>query len=144
MLPSVRRAWARWAAGVGLGPGHLMVARLNPDLAWLYLTPSLEEFLGYSVEQLRGRPLADSVHPDDRASLIDSLQEALETGEGHNIVFRFQTAAGKECHVQMDVLTRYDDQARPLRLRCHFVDITQRVRTERELRRRTAELSQTI
>jgi PAS domain S-box-containing protein len=128
----------------GLGPGHLLIARLTADFLWNYLTPALEELLGYSLEQLVNRPLIEIVDPDDVAKLIDSLQEALTTGEGHNIVCRIRNARGKECHVQLDVLTRYDGQVKPLLLRCHFIDITQRVRTERELRQRTAELQSTI
>jgi PAS domain S-box-containing protein len=128
----------------GLGGSPVMVARLSPDFAWTHLTPALEELLGHRADTLAGQPLASLVAPEDRPGVIASLQEALETGEGHGIVFRFCTAAGEERHVQMDVLTRYDDQARPLRLRCHFLDITQRVLTERELRRRTEELSQAL
>src|SRR5262249_6866245 len=127
----------------GCAPSHRLIARLSADLLWNYLTPALEELLGYSLEQLVGRPLIEVVHPEDAHKLVDSLQETLATGEGHNIIFRVRTAPGKERHVQMDVLTRYDDEAKPLRLRCHFIDIPQRVNTKRELRRRTAELSQT-
>src|SRR5262249_7448194 len=98
----------------GLGGNQVMIARLSPDLVWTYLTPALEGLLGYPLTHLAGRALAEMVPPDDQPRLIDSLQEALETGEGHNIVFRVRTAAGEERHVQMDVLTRYDDQATPL------------------------------
>src|SRR5262249_40608049 len=45
-------------------------------------------------------------------------------------------------HVQMDVMTCYTDAGTPLHLRCHVLDITDKIRTERELRRRTEELSQ--
>src|SRR5205823_189113 len=40
------------------------------------------------------------------------------------------------------ILTRYTEAGEPLHLRCHLLDVTQRVLTERELRRRTLELSQ--
>jgi PAS domain S-box-containing protein len=126
----------------GLGVHHLMVARLRPDFTWVDVTPALGELLGHPQEHLAGRPLADLVPKDDHPRLLDSLQEALETGEGHNIVFRVRTAAGDERQLQMDVLTRYGEDDTPLRLRCHFLDITERVRAERELRRRTEEVSQ--
>jgi len=47
-----------------------------------------------------------------------------------------------ERHLQMDIMTCYTESGRPLHLRCHMLDITDRVITEQELRRRTAELSQ--
>jgi PAS domain S-box-containing protein len=48
----------------------------------------------------------------------------------------------RERHLQMDVMTCYTEQNVPLHLRCHFLDITDRVLTEQKLRLRTAELSQ--
>ena len=42
----------------------------------------------------------------------------------------------------MDVLTCYDEDGTPQHLRCHFIDVTDRVLTERELLRRTREVSE--
>jgi PAS domain S-box-containing protein len=47
-----------------------------------------------------------------------------------------------ERHLQMDVMTCYARDDAPVHLRCHLLDITDRVLTETELRRRTQELSQ--
>jgi PAS domain S-box-containing protein len=48
----------------------------------------------------------------------------------------------RERHLQMDVMTCYTEAGDPLHLRCHFIDVTDRVVTENALRRRTDELSQ--
>jgi PAS domain S-box-containing protein len=112
-----------------------MVARLTPNMHWMAATAALQQFLGYTHAQLSGRPFFDMVHPEDVPELTRVLQEALETGEGHNIVFRLIAQHGIELHVQMDVLTRYSPQNMPLHLRCFFLDITHRVQTDRELRR---------
>jgi PAS domain S-box-containing protein len=119
-----------------------MIARLAPTLHWIAATPALQQALGRTLAQLNSRPFLDLVHPDDRNPLSRALQEALKDGEGHNITFRVQTAAGEDRHLQADVLARYTDDGVPLHLRCHFFDITERVATERELRHRTGELSQ--
>jgi PAS domain S-box-containing protein len=119
-----------------------MIARLAPTLHWIAATPALQQALGRSLVDLNARPFLDLVHPDDQSSLGRALQEALKDGEGHNITFRVRTAAGEDRHLQADVLARYTDDGVPLHLRCHFFDITERVATERELRHRTAELSQ--
>jgi PAS domain S-box-containing protein len=42
----------------------------------------------------------------------------------------------------MDVMTAYDESGAPLHLRCHFLDVTDRVQTERELLRITREVSE--
>src|SRR5262249_55733553 len=56
--------------------------------------------------------------------------------------FRVQTPTRGERHLQMDVMTSYAEEGVPLSLRCHLLDVTDRVLTERELRRRTEELQQ--
>ena len=71
-----------------------------------------------------------------------ALENALKSGEGHDIRCRLRVRGGDERHVQLDVLTRYVGEGKPLHLRCHFLDITERVRTDHELRHRTDQLSQ--
>lgn len=125
-----------------------MVARLTPDLAWLAATPPLLRFLGRSAGDLDGTSFLDLVEPDDVPPLRRVLDEAIQDGEGHNFVFRMAgfasgTPATREVrHVQLDVMTAYSDKGVPLHLRCHLLDVTDKVRTERELVRRTEELSQ--
>ncbi|TMQ35027.1 MAG: PAS domain S-box protein [Planctomycetota bacterium] len=112
-----------------------MVARLTPNFHWMAATAALQQFLGCTATQLNGRPFFEVVHPEDVADLNRALHESLETGEGHNIVFRLRTRSGSEHHVQIDVLTRYSQENVPLHLRCFFLDITEKVRTDGELRR---------
>jgi PAS domain S-box-containing protein len=89
------------------------------------------------------------------------VQAALQAGEAHNISFRVYSQkveggsgssskllstlpARKEIrHIQVDMLTRYNDLGQPLHVRCYLVDISDRVKAENELRRRTQELSET-
>ncbi len=140
-----------------------MVARLAANLHWTAATPPLLKFLGCALGDVIARPFGDCVHPDDAAALQRSLSEALRDGEAHNTTFRVSvphrpsltngivaaaalngTLAGapRERHLQMDVMTTYNEAGAPVHLRCHFLDVTDRVLTERELRRRTEELSQ--
>jgi PAS domain S-box-containing protein len=112
-----------------------MVCRLTPNMHWMAATAALQQFLDYDYGNLNGRSFFEMVHADDVPELNRVLQEALETGEGHNITFRIRARSGAERHVQMDVLTRYSPQNVPLHLRCFFLDITHRVQTDRELRR---------
>ena len=53
---------------------------------------------------------------------------------------RAGAAAPRARHVQMDVMTCYTNSGAPLHLRCHFLDVTEHVLTERTLCRRTEEL----
>ncbi len=124
----------------GDNDSRTMVVRLTPTLHWMVSTPALQQFLGFGIAELNGRSFLDMVHQDDVIELNRAFQEALETGEAHNIIFRVLRRDGEEQHVQMDVLTRYTQEGAPLHLRCHFLDITHRVRTDEQLRNLAAAL----
>jgi PAS domain S-box-containing protein len=120
-----------------------MIARLTPNLTWLAATPALQKFLGYTIVELNGHSVLEAVNRDDGAALREAFDKALRQGEGHSIETRLLLRGGTERNVQIDVLTRYTAEGKPLHLRCHFTDITERIRSDRELRIRTEQLSQT-
>jgi diguanylate cyclase (GGDEF)-like protein/PAS domain S-box-containing protein len=60
----------------------------------LYQSPSLERVLGYSVDELLGRPLAELVHPDDRGRVETFGSDAIPAGESRRIYCRFRHADG--------------------------------------------------
>jgi PAS domain S-box-containing protein len=125
-----------------------MVARLAPNLHVIAATVPLRQFLGKNSSDLLARPFLDVVHPEDADILRRELLHALKDGEGHNITFRVLTPApaqvgsAGERFVQMDVMTAYDERGVPLHLRCHFLDVTDRIQTEQELLRITREVSE--
>lgn len=123
------------------GTARDIIARLTPSFTWLAATPGMQRFLGQSIAELNNRSFLDFVHPEDAPNLKTALEKALKSGEGHDIRCRMRVR-GDERHVQLDVLTRYVGEGKPLHLRCHFLDITERVRTDHELRHRTDQLSQ--
>jgi PAS domain S-box-containing protein len=120
-----------------------LIARLTPNLHWMAATGALQRFLGRRLPDLTDRPFLDCAHPQDAPDLRRPFQEALREGEAHDITFRMLVGDGEVRHVQMDVLTRYDADGSPLHLRCHFVDVTDRVTAEREMRRQSARLAET-
>jgi PAS domain S-box-containing protein len=134
-----------------------MVARLTPNLRWQSATPLLQQVMGRSIERLNGRPFLRFVHPDDRERVKKILTDTLKEGESHNLVFRAlpPSPSGEEppadaapevldalplLYLQADVLVYLDREGVPEQLRCHFVNVTERILAEQELRRRTAEL----
>lgn len=118
-----------------------MVCRLTPNLHWMAATPALQSFLGRQIGELNARPFLDVVQPEDRSLVEDALAEAIRTGEMHGVLIRVSARGGAQRHLQMDAQARYTDEARPLHLRCHFLDVTERVRTDEELLARTEELA---
>jgi PAS domain S-box-containing protein len=120
-----------------------LIARLTPNLHWLAATGALQRFLGRPLPELNARPFLDCAHPQDAPALQRPFQEALRDGEAHDVNFRLLAGDNELRHVQMDVLTRYNADGTPLHLRCHFVDVTDRVLAEREVRRQSARLAET-
>jgi PAS domain S-box-containing protein len=131
------------------GSSRNMVARLTPNLFWMTATPALQAFINHKMSDLNGRPFAEVVHPADLGAVERAFQEALDSGEVHNVAFRMVPRTpspvpqeeATELHVNMDVMTRFTEAGKPLHLRCFFVDNSARFRAEQEVRRRTEELS---
>ena len=119
-----------------------LIARLTPNLYWMAATALLQRFLGHSMAELNARSFLECVHDDDVSMVTAALQEALREGEGHNITFRVLPSTRQTRHVQMDVLTRFTAEGHPLHLRCHFVDVTDRVQAEKSLRLQSLQLTQ--
>jgi PAS domain S-box-containing protein len=122
--------------------GRDMIARLSAQLTWIAATAGLQKWLGRTISELNARSVFDVIHPDDAATLKAAFERALRSGEGHDIRCRVLLHSGEERHVQLDVLTRYQGDGKPLHMRCHFLDISARVESDRALRHQTEALSQ--
>ena len=118
-----------------------MVNRLDPkDLRWLESSRAEQDFLGWTLADLRRRAFPDIVHPDDRELARGQLQAAVARGEAHGLIYRVRTAGGETKAVEMNVSVRYGPNLTAAHLRCHVTDVTAKVKASRELRRRTREL----
>ncbi len=120
-----------------------MVNRLDPRLfRWLESSVAEQNFLGWTVRQLREKSFLEIVHPDDLGRVRESLRQALAKGDVHGLVFRIRTAYGKQRAIAMSVGARFGSDMNVSHLRCHLADVTAKVRAEREQRLRTRELTQ--
>jgi PAS domain S-box-containing protein len=114
---------------------HRMVARLAPNLNVISVTQPLSRLIGRKLHDRLAWSFLEVVHPADTAAFGMAVREALRDGESHDATIRLRgphEALGEERYVQLAVLTAFDDDRRPLHLRCHFQDVTARVLAERE------------
>jgi PAS domain S-box-containing protein len=120
-----------------------MVNRLDPQtFRWIESSLAEQEFLGWTLDELRRMTFLEVVHPDDRAIAKDAFRQALLNGEVLGLVVRIRTAAGKGKMIEVNAGARYGADQAISHLRCHVTDVTEKVRAERELRLRTIELTQ--
>jgi PAS domain S-box-containing protein len=118
-----------------------MICRIEPvSLRLLDLSASLLRFLGESAERLVEQGLVLYLHPDDRQLAEEEFRQTCERGERHDQVLRLKSGAEKWHYMRISAQARYERDGRVNHIRCHLTDITESLRTEHELRRRTEKL----
>ncbi len=119
-----------------------MVNRLEPNTwRWIESSPAEQDFLGWTLPELRRKSFLDIVHADDRALAHETFLQALERGEALGLIIRVRNAHGKLRSIEVNAGARYGTNQRAIHVRCHVTDITAKVRAERALRIRTRELT---
>ena len=118
-------------------PVVLYIADVGPMAPWLYVSPQIEDLLGFTPAQWCRDPdrWARQLHPDDRARMLHEEAEAIAgRGEFGQAEYRLLSADGTPVWVSDDAkLVQTPDG-----LRWHGVltDITDRRRVQEELLRR--------
>jgi PAS domain S-box-containing protein len=127
--------------GMQPGPPDAMIGRLEPrSLRWIDLSDALRLFLGRDREQLVSQSILQDVHPDDRALAEEELRQACEHGEGYDLVLRLKGRSDQWHYLRISCQARYEPDGRVHHIRCNLRDVTDHVRAEHELRRRTDKL----
>ena len=71
-----------------------MVWTAEPDGTIDYLNPRTVEYLGLTLEQLRGRDGGSTLHPEYRAQCIEQWIRSVTTGEPYEVEYRQRRADG--------------------------------------------------
>ena len=119
-----------------------LITVITRDGRRLYASPSYSKTLGYSLAELRVEPVADQIHPDDRAAIVAARREIFERGATPPVIYRFRRKDG-----EWRIL---ESNGSPVRNRRGEIekavvvsrDITERKRAEELLRQREEQLRQ--
>jgi len=114
------------------------VARGLQDMAEEYISPQIEQVLGFRAEEWQADPdlWVKRLHPEDRDEVMDELARSVETGEGFRLEYRMIARDGSVVwlHDVAAVVDR-DDEGRAVRYEGVQLDITGRKDAEHEQRR---------
>jgi len=118
-------------------PAIVYAAELGEHGRWRYVSPQVEEILGYSQEEWLADPglWAKLIHPDDRErALAQETRRTLGNRNPPPIDYRMVTRAGKTIWILDEAVLEPDEQGVPI---WHGVlyDITERKDAEQELQR---------
>jgi diguanylate cyclase (GGDEF)-like protein/PAS domain S-box-containing protein len=98
-LDQLRRSDERLNTIVTGAPGIIYISELGPDGRWTYVSPQIEEILGYSVSEWVSDPglWARHLHPDDRERVLAEEQDiqSYTPGQVYESEYRLLTRSGE-------------------------------------------------
>src|SRR2546425_3001089 len=105
--------------------------------AWPYVSPRIEQLLGFSTEEWTSRPglWTDLLHPDDRERVLEEEELSLANGSAIATEYRMLTKEGRVVWIRDEAVVARDDAGRPRSLQGFMSDITERKRAEEDLER---------
>jgi PAS domain S-box-containing protein len=102
-----------------------------------YISPQLERLTGYTLEEWRSSDFerwVDSLHPDDRAHVLEADERSERTGEPFVVEYRQRHKDGHWIWIHDEASLVHDDEGRPVFWQGIRFDITERRQAEEQLR----------
>jgi diguanylate cyclase (GGDEF)-like protein/PAS domain S-box-containing protein len=115
-------------------PAVSYTAEFGSDCAWQFVSPQVEQLLGYSVDEWCADPglWFRLIHPDDRAAVLAAEGRTLGDGVPFSCEYRLFDREGNEVWVRDDAVVIRDDE-RGQMLQGLMLDITPQKRAEERL-----------
>ena len=107
------------------------VVTLDADGRRVYNSPSYARLLG--ERQIAGSSSFDDIYPADRERVMRAFREAVATGIGQHLEYRFLMANGSTCLLESRSGIVRDDEGRTKRVVVVSHDITERRRAEEKI-----------
>ena len=108
-----------------------LVAICDSDFIFTYVSPSYTNILGYSPEDLLGKPIYELAHETELASIIQQLEDGKEKKmPGAFAVHRLRHKSGNYLWFETKAKALYDDEGKPMGAEFNLREITDRKKTE--------------
>lgn len=116
------------------GTTVIYIAKAFDDFAATYITPNIENQLGYTQDEFLASPefWANHIHPDDRKRVMKELSTLFETNH-YTHEYRFQHKDGSYRWMHDELTLLRNDDGSPLEIIGHWIDVTERKQAELKL-----------
>lgn len=141
-----RKAEARYRTLIEQLPVVTAMAALDEDIHELYVSPQVEELLGFTQEQWLSDPVLwyHQIHPEDRDLLHQEFARGCATGGPFKAEFRALNRNGSVVWIHGEARVVRDEQGRPLFIQGVAYDISETKRAEEAMRRGAEQLKASL
>ncbi|MGF1575819.1 MAG: PAS domain-containing protein [Cyanophyceae cyanobacterium] len=117
-----------------------LIMRHSIEGIYLYVSPSCQTLLGFSPEEMIGRFGFDFIHPADTDDLRLRFEELLRTKDKLTCEYRKRRHDGSYIWVETTAKAIKDATGQVIEIQTSSRDVTQRVKSEQDLRQTSVEL----
>jgi two-component system, cell cycle sensor histidine kinase and response regulator CckA len=133
---ALQEAGVRFKTLVEKLPGIIYIAGYGLAGPWKYVSPRIQESLGFAPEEWISNPQAwgQQVHPEDRARVLAEEALSRETGKDFVSEYRMLTRDGRVVWFRDEACALRDNAGQPDMMQGVMLDITERKNLEERLR----------
>jgi len=117
-------------------PAITYTGEVGGDHALAYVSPQIEEVLGYSPREVTSDPdhWTKTLHPHDRRWVLAEERRTGETGDPFALEYRMFARNGRVVWLRDEAMLVRDEDGSPLRWQGFMLDVTKRKKAEEKLR----------
>ncbi|GAB4564913.1 MAG: hypothetical protein Fur0017_01100 [Anaerolineales bacterium] len=133
---ALKRSEAQFRTLVEQMPAVTYIAALDDLSSTLYISPQIEQLLGFTPEEFLHPPetWVNQIHPEDRERIYEEIRYGKEHRESFYSEYRMLTKDGEIVWISDAAKLVQDEQGNPLFLEGFMLDITERRQAEEALR----------